>query len=179
MARPTIKIFALIAEVIVLLLRDSVFFQPAHKERWHERMVEYRAVAELLRQQRFIYTLGAADRPGRPADRTCASWTRGSAGMCAPRCASSAFPATRYRATCRRAVLQAFRRRRAQGETVRSHTTSCWRDDFQIADRRLEEVVRIAYWVTVIVAIVGILALGALGYVHLVANTHGQSSADT
>ena len=45
--------------------RALQFYFPAHENSWHEKMVEYRVLAELLRHQRFIYAFGAAGRLAR------------------------------------------------------------------------------------------------------------------
>jgi len=104
-----IKVLFLLLELGVLAAAWALF-QPARKGRWHERFVEYRAVAELLRHERFIYALGAADRPGRAADRT---WSE-----------PDASPLRSYRRP-----LDATRSRRSwraslKVQTARSNTTS-------------------------------------------------------
>ena len=65
-----IKIGALLPEGVILAIAAYRFFTPAHDGRWHQRVIEYRAIAELLRHARFVYMLGAADRLERTADRS-------------------------------------------------------------------------------------------------------------
>lgn len=95
-----------------LLWRLAVqFYRPAHGGSWHERMVEYRVLAELLRHQRFIYAFGAASRAERAGDR---SWRGPDAWLgwyVQATTRELGFPTARLCATYRRAALEVFRSR--------------------------------------------------------------------
>lgn len=155
------KIQFLLVELLVLLVA-WLFFQPARNGRWHERFVEYRAVAELLRHERFIYALGAADRPGRAADRT---WSEPDAWIgwyVRATLRELGFPRAEISAETRTQVLSAFLKHELRGH-----------DDGQIAynrvlaeryktiDRRLEKIILLGFWITVATAALGALLLGA------------------
>lgn len=64
-----LKILLLFVEGALLLLAGGWLFRPAHHHSWHERMVEYRMLAELLRHQRFVYAFGGAERLERTVDQ--------------------------------------------------------------------------------------------------------------
>ena len=159
-----IKIVALIVEVIVLLAAGRRYFRPAHKERWHERMVEYRAVAELLRHERFIYALGAADRPGRAADRTFEEPDAWVGWYVRATLRELGFPRKALSQGARCKVLRTFLDEELDGRNGQIDYNRGQAHRFHMIDRRLENFVRFAFWFTVTVAVVGILALSTLGY---------------
>lgn len=158
-----IKIAALVLEVIVLLLAGRRFFRPAHDQRWHERMVEYRAVAELLRHERFIYALGAADRPGRTADRTWGEPDAWVGWYVRATLRELGFPRTALSAQSRRDVLATFLKDEIEGDNGQISYNRSSSERFQTIDRRLELIVRRAFWTTVTVASIGIVGLTILG----------------
>jgi hypothetical protein len=158
-----IKICALAIEVLVLLTAGRVFFRPAHDQRWHERMVEYRAIAELLRHERFVYALGAADRPGKTADRT---WSEPDAWVgwyVRATLRELGFPGKTLSVTARQAVLDAFAKDELEGKYGQIAYNESLAERFHTIDRRLEKTVRRVFWLTVYAGIVGIVLLTLLG----------------
>jgi hypothetical protein len=104
------KIVVLLLEGAILWLTGWHYFRPAHRDSWHERMVEYRVLAELLRHQRFIYAFGGAERFERTGDR---SWREPDAWLSWYVRATTrelGFPTVRLSAEYRRAALNAFQR---------------------------------------------------------------------
>jgi hypothetical protein len=161
-----IKICALAIEVLVLLIAGRFFFRPAHDQRWHERMVEYRAVAELLRHERFIYALGAADRPGKTADRT---WSQPDAWVgwyVRATLRELGFPTKVLSVDARRGVLEAFARDELEGDWGQIAYNKGLADRFHAIDRRLEKIVRHVFWFTVYAGVVGIVVLTILGVIY-------------
>ncbi len=71
-----IKIVVLLAEGGLLYWAGKHFYEPAHHGSWHERTVEYRVLAELLRHQRFLYAFGSADREVTEAAAGPDKWVR-------------------------------------------------------------------------------------------------------
>lgn len=166
-----IKIGSLVLEVLVLLIAGLRFFRPANDGRWHERMVEYRAVAELLRHERFIYALGAADRPGKTADRT---WSEPDAWVgwyVRATLRELGFPTKVLSADARRAVLGAFKTDEIEGGYGQIGYNKLLAERFHTIDRRLEKTVRRVFWLTVYAGVAGIGVLTVLGLVD--AYTHG------
>jgi len=170
-----IKICALAIEVLVLLGAARIFFQPAHDQRWHERMVEYRAVAELLRHERFIYALGAADRPAKSADRT---WSEPDAWVgwyVRATLRELGFPRKVLSADARRAVLDAFARDELEGEWGQIAYNKGLAERFHAIDQRLERIVRRTFRFTILAGVAGIVVLSVLGLIQ--AFYHGPGSA--
>lgn len=64
------KFALLLVEFFILWWAGTRLFRPAHNNSWHERMVEFRVLAELLRHQRFIYAFGGAERAERSGERS-------------------------------------------------------------------------------------------------------------
>ena len=64
------KLVSLALEGTILWLAGTRLYRPAHNNSWHERMVEVRVLAELLRHQRFVYAFGGAERPDRSGERS-------------------------------------------------------------------------------------------------------------
>jgi hypothetical protein len=158
-----IKIYALSLEVAVLLIAGVLIFRPAHNQRWHERMVEYRAVAELLRHERFIYALGAADRPTKNTDRT---WSEPDAWVgwyVRATLRELGFPTGRLSGKSRGVVLDAFLKDELQGDDGQIAYNRSLAKRFNTIDHRLESIVRRAFWLTVYAGIVGIVLLTMLG----------------
>jgi len=154
-----IKAAFLTMELIVLTIAALGFFQPAYKGRWHERMVEYRAVAELLRHERFIYALGAADRPDRAADR---AWSEPDAWVgwyVRATVRELGFPRKVLSAAARRDVLDTFLRHELQGDYGQISYNASLDERFHTIDHRLEKIVRRGFWITVVAAGAGALLL--------------------
>jgi hypothetical protein len=102
------KVLLLLAEGAILSLAGKRFYRPAHDGSWHERMVEYRVLAELLRHQRFVYAFGGAERAERSGDR---SWREPDAWLGWYARATTrelGFPAVRLSPEYRRTALAAF-----------------------------------------------------------------------
>ena len=164
-----IKVAALLLEAGILLLAARQFFGPAHAKRWHERMVEYRAVAELLRHERFIYALGAADRPGRAQDRT---WSEPDAWVgwyVRATLRELGFPGKVLSAQERRKVMDAFAQhelylKTGEYEDGQIPYNAALAQRFHTIDARLEDVVIKAFWFAFIVAVVGAVVLLGLGW---------------
>ncbi len=173
-----IKIWALLLEVGVLLLAGRFFFRPAHDQRWHERMVEYRAVAELLRHERFIYALGAADRPGKTADRT---WSEPDAWVgwyVRATLRELGFPGKVLSADARRAVLDLFLKDEIEGKYGQISYNESLAKRFHTIDRRLEKIVRRVFWFTVYAGIVGVVLLTLLGLIDAFYHGFGHEAAE-
>lgn len=129
-------------------------------------MVEYRAVAELLRHERFIYALGAADRPTKNADRT---WSEPDAWVgwyVRATLRELGFPTKALSADARRAVLAAFLEDELENDNGQIAYNELLAERFNTIDRRLELIVRRAFWLTVYIGIAGIVLLTALGLLH-------------
>jgi|GEM_PF-2353800 len=155
-----IKATFLTLELIVLIVAALGFFQPAYQGRWHERMVEYRAVAELLRHERFIYALGAADRPDRVADR---EWSEPDAWVgwyVRATVRELGFPHKVLSAKSRRDVLETFLKDELQGDFGQISYNASLDDRFHTIDHRLEKIVRRGFWITVVAAGAGAILLG-------------------
>ena len=152
-----IKAFFLALEFAVLIAA-LLFFYPARRQRWHERMVEYRAVAELLRHERFIYALGAADRPGRAVDR---NWSEPDAwvGWYVRATLRELAPPTKVlHASARRDVLDTF----LKDELRDPNTGQIGYNDsvdkrFHRIDHRLEAIVARGFLLTLCAALFGIV----------------------
>ena len=104
-----VKVFLLGTEGFLLWWLAVQYYRPAHGGSWHERMVEYRVLAELLRHQRFVYAFGGAARAERTGDR----WWRGPDAWLGWYVQATirelGFPTTTVSAPYRRTALEAFR----------------------------------------------------------------------
>ena len=153
------KINALLLEGIVLAVAAYYFFRPAHDGRWHQRVIEYRAIAELLRHARFVYMLGAADRLERTADR---SWREPDAWVgwyLRAMLRDLGFPSARLDADYRRTVLDAFRHAELDGKDAQIAYNKSLAERFVMIDERLGRLVQLAFWFTVLAAIAGVALL--------------------
>lgn len=153
------KITALIIEGAILIIVGIFFFGPAHHGRWHERVVEYRALAELLRHQRFVYTLGASDRLERTADRT---WREPDAWVgwyVRATMRELGFPGVVLSADYRRRIMELFRREEVEAQRAYNNAVAA---RFTTIDERLGRLVEWAWRATIYLAIGGALLLGAL-----------------
>ena len=156
-----IKIVCLAIEFAILMFAWALF-QPARKGRWHERFVEYRAVAELLRHERFIYALGAAGRPGRAADRT---WSEPDAWVgwyVRATLRELGFPHAVISAERRRDVIKTFLENELEGpygQIAYNKTSVAQR--YNTIDRRLEKIILGGFWFTVTTAVAGVVLLAA------------------
>ena len=161
-----IKIAALVIEGVVLLIAGLCLFRPAHHERWHQRMIEYRAIAELLRHQRFVYALGAADRLERTADR---SWREPDAWVgwyVRAVLRELGVPSVRLSAEHRKKVLDSFLVKELtgrEGQIAYNHGVA---KRFELIDERLGRLVQSAFAFTVWAAFIGAVLLAALSAFH-------------
>jgi hypothetical protein len=173
-----VKIIVLFAEGGILLVAGWIFFGPAHRERWHERMVEYRALAELLRHQRFVYALGASDRLERTADRT---WREPDAWVgwyVRATMRELGFPAAVLSAPYRRRLMEIFQREELDGQRAYNNTVATRSTTI---DERLSYLIQRAWRLTVIAGFFGGAFLGILylikhyhwcGYDYVVTTLH-------
>jgi hypothetical protein len=152
-----IKIVVLLAEGGLLYWAGKHFYEPAHHESWHERMVEYRVLAELLRHQRFVYALGTADR--KEAVHGAASpdsWVRWYAHATQR---ELGFPGIRLDAPYRKQTIEQFQSQEIDGQI--NYNDGLARTFF-LLDDRLVWVIQWAWIITIAIAAVGAAALGAL-----------------
>jgi hypothetical protein len=150
------KIAVLIIEGGLLASAGWFLFLPAHHARWHERMVEYRAVAELLRHQRFVYAFGGADRLERTADR---SWHEPDAWVgwyVRATLRELGFPTIVLSRPYRGRALAAFQEDEIKGQINYNASVA---KQFETIDERLNTVIRSGWKLTVWVAFVGALVL--------------------
>jgi hypothetical protein len=153
------KIAALIVEGGILIAVGLFFFGPAHRGNWHERMVEYRALAELLRQQRFIYALGGADRLERTADRT---WREPDAWVgwyVRATMRQLGFPSVALTSDYRRRMMELFRHEEVEGQQEYNKTVAT---RYTTIDQRLGTLVESAWISTIYLAGGGALLIAAL-----------------
>jgi hypothetical protein len=111
-----VKFLALFVEGTILWWAGTRLFRPAHNKRWHERMVEYRVLAELLRHQRFIYAFGGAERAERSGER---SWREPGAWLSwyvRATIRELGFPSVRLKPDYRRRALEAFQSEELQSQ---------------------------------------------------------------
>ena len=156
------KVAALFFEGVILAIAGLYLFRPAHTERWHQRMVEYRAVAELLRHQRFVYALGSADRLERTGDRT---WREPDAWVgwyVRATMRELGFPSTRVSGKHRSDVLASFREEELVGHEGQIGYNGSIADRFQTLDERLGKIVTRAFMITLLAAAVGVAVLGSI-----------------
>jgi len=66
----TSTVISVLVELIVASTAGLAFLRPPLRNRWGQRMTDYRAIAEGPRHQRFLYLLGAVGRVG----PTASSW---------------------------------------------------------------------------------------------------------
>lgn len=157
-----IKVVGLVLEGVLLLVAGLYFFKPAHHERWHQRMIEYRAIAELLRHQRFVYALGSADRLERTADR---SWREPDAWVgwyVRAILRELGVPSVRLSADHRKKVLEAFRSGELTGKDGQIEYNRGVAKRFEMIDERLGKLVQSAFSLTIWAAIVGAVLLAFL-----------------
>ena len=150
------KVVVLVLEAGILWLAGKIFFRPAHHDRWHERMVEYRALAELLRHQRFVYALGGADRLERTADRT---WREPDAWVgwyVRATMRELGFPKAVSSADYRRRAMEMFQRDELDGQRAYNNTLA---DRFSTIDERLSYLVQLLWRLTIYLALAGAAAL--------------------
>lgn len=156
------KVAALFLEGVILAIAGFWLFKPAHKDRWHQRMIEYRAVAELLRHQRFIYALGSADRLERTADRT---WREPDAWVgwyVRATMRELGFPSTRLCSKHRADVLASFREEELVGKNGQINYNQSVAERFETLDERLGKLVTGAFTFTLMTAVVGVAVLGSI-----------------
>jgi hypothetical protein len=158
-----IKMAFLAVEWVVLWIAWQWFFKPAHEGRWQQRFLEYRAVAELLRHERFIYALGAADRLGRAADRT---WSEPDAWVgwyVRATLRELGFPGNVIGAPLRRNVITKFRDNELEGVEGQIGYNDSTATRFNTIDRRLDKFIHLAFQATVWAAALGIVAMLIFG----------------
>lgn len=153
------KVVALFCEATILWLVGVLFFGPAHHGLWHERMVEYRALAELLRHQRFVYALGASDRLERTADRT---WREPDAWVgwyVRATMRELGFPSAVLSSDYRHRLMEAFQREELEGQREYNKRVAA---RFITIDERLSFIVQRLWRGTIYLAIFGAVLLVAL-----------------
>jgi hypothetical protein len=161
------KIALLIAEGSILLFAGGYFYRPAHNNSWHERMVEARVLAELLRHQRFVYAMGGAERTERLGDR---SWREPDAWLSwyvRATIRELGFPTAQLCAEYRRVALAKFQSDELQPQIDYNNTE---RARSKIIDDSLGAFVERAWRWAVWIAGLGALLVLAL---YLVERSHG------
>jgi hypothetical protein len=151
-----VKAILLCTEGWILWRLAVNYYRPAHDGSWHERMVEYRVLAELLRHQRAIYALGGASRAERTGDR---SWRGPDAWLgwyVQATTRELGFPTARLSADYRRAALAAFHQDEVREQidyNDRERTRS------KVIDGTLGWMIENAWRATVFVAFAGALVV--------------------
>ena len=154
-----VKIVILVAEGGLLFWAGWRLFRPAHDNSWHERMVEYRVLAELLRHQRYIYAFGSAERLDhlvreRGGDAWVGWYVRATLR-------EVGFPTARLDAAYRIETAQAFRREELKEQISYNERQA---DRFNLIDDRLAWVIQWTWIVIAAVAILGALGLAILHF---------------
>jgi hypothetical protein len=127
-------------------------------------MIEYRAVAELLRHQRFVYALGAADRLERTADRT---WREPDAWVgwyVRATLRELGLPWTKLSSDLRAKIVASFRTEELVGKDAQISYNQSVAERFQTLDERLGKLVTWAFTLTLVIAAVGV---GVFGWILL------------
>ncbi len=161
------KIVLLALEGAILWQAGTRLYRPAHNNSWHERMVELRVLAELLRHQRFVYAFGGAERPDRSGER---SWREPDAWLSwyvRATIRELGFPTVRLSPEYRRKALAAFQTEELQdqiGYNERELNRS------KVIDEALGKFVEGGWWWAVAIAFGGALLVPVL---YLLKLSHG------
>jgi hypothetical protein len=147
------RLAALLVEGAIFLFLGVYFFRPAHAGRWHQRMTEYRALAEALGRQRFFHALGSAERSDRTAGGTWIDWyakaTRRELG----------FPTTMLSAAYLARMMAEFQRDEVEAQLMYNRAIA---ERYEAIDRFLSRCVQLGWMITVAAAILGVALLVTL-----------------
>ncbi len=169
------KFVLLICEGLILRKAANHYFLPAHEDAWHEKMVEYRVLAELLRHQRFVYAFGSAGRLARSGDRMWRDADAWIGWYVRATLRELGFPRTRLCINYRREALTAFHKQEVEDQVAYNKREA---ERFALIDERLAWNIRRAWRGVAWTAFAGAGVIFILWPIEI-ANSYGHAQAET